>query len=160
MKNWSNGVSHLDPFGSAATFTVKGRAISSGPLEGPSCYSASSLIMRLSRTMIQSLSTNTPTALWIMFNKCFIESQKINKYVPITCGKTNKIFFNLHFIFAIRLLLLLSNDPLFDFNKNKNNNKNNNKASSDNATQYTMINGINSILGEKQNYGCFLTWKY
>ena len=26
-------VSLLDPFGSAATFTVKGRAISSGPLE-------------------------------------------------------------------------------------------------------------------------------
>lgn len=29
-----NGVSLLDPFGSAATFTVKGRATSSGPLEG------------------------------------------------------------------------------------------------------------------------------
>lgn len=69
--------------------------------------------------------------------------------------------------FLIYILFLLSssfysfsNDPLFDLNKNKNNNKNNNKASSDNATQSIMINGINSILGEKQNYGCFLTWKY
>lgn len=76
-------------------------------LGGISCYSASSIIVGLSRTMIQSLSTNTLTALWIMFNKCFIESQKINKYVPITYGKTNKIFIYLHFIFAIKLLLLL-----------------------------------------------------
>ena len=69
------------------------------------------------------------------------------------------------YLFIYTLFLLSSyfysfyNDLLFDLNKNKNNNKNNNKASSDNATQYNDKWDKN-ILGEKQNYGCFLTWKH
>ena len=53
---------------------------------------------------------------------------------------------SVHRILQARILewvaISFSNDLLFYLNKNKNNNKNNNKASSDNAAQYIMINGI------------------